>query len=248
MSQTLLLTGAAGRIGTYLTAHWRTRYQLVLSDITSPADLDGLPFVPADLADLPALQAACRGVETVVHLGADPRIFAPWESLLPNNIIGLYNLFEAARQAGCRRVIYASSINAVAGYPRDVQVHTAMPVRPLNLYGASKVWGEAVACLYADQHDLSAICLRLGAVVDHDDPRLQPGLAYLDKVLTMRDLEKLFRVCVDAPPDLRFGIFHGISDNRYKWLDISDTRTVLGYQPEDDAFALAEQNAAHGGA
>lgn len=242
MKKRVLITGAAGRIGRYLTARWLDRYDLVLSDLRPPDELYGLPFIQADLADFNAVQNACWGVDTVVHLGADPRMAAPWDSLLPANIVGLYNLYEAAAEAECRRVVFASTVNVVAGYPKERQVHTHMPVRPLNLYGASKAWGEAVACFYADQKGLSSICLRFGWVVPHDHPAIRLDNHYLDMLLTYRDLERLVHAAVDAPPDLHFGIFHGVSDNRYKRLDISDARRFLGYAPEDDGFVLAEQN------
>ena len=140
-----------------------------------------------------------------------------------------------------RRVVFASTINAVAGYPEDTQIHTWMPVRPANLYGATKAWGEALARLYADQHGLSAICLRFGAVVSRDDTDwITPDSRFLDIILTIEDAARLVAASIDAPDDLRFGIFHGLSNNRYKRMDISDARAVLGYDPQDDAFALAE--------
>jgi nucleoside-diphosphate-sugar epimerase len=239
MARKVLITGAAGRIGSSLTRAFTGRYDVLLSDVRAPDDARGHPFVAADIADIEAMRALCAGVDTVVHLAADPSMEATWESLLPRNLIGLYNIFEAAHAAGCRRVIFASSVNAVFGYPKDVQVRTDMPVRPLNLYGASKAWGEAVACFYADQRTISAICLRFGWVIERDSPRLRPDHPYLDIALTYEDLAKLVAASIDAPDDLRFGVFHGVSDNRWKRLDISDARRVLGYAPEDDAFALA---------
>ena len=236
----VLITGAAGRIGSFLTRFFDERYELTLTDIREPAQTYGYPFIQADIADLDALRSACQGNDTVVHLAADPSTEAPWESLLPNNVVGVYNVFQAAHEAGCRRVIFASTVNAVAGYPHDVQVHTSMPVRPLNLYGASKAWGEAVACFYADQKGLSAICLRFGWVVPRDAEAIRMGHAYLDIVLTYEDLGRLVEASVEAPETVRFGVFHGVSDNRWKRLDISDARAVLGYAPQDDAFAIAE--------
>jgi len=239
MSRNVLITGAAGRIGSSLTRDLTDRYDLILSDVRAPDDPRGHPFVAADIADLDALRALCAGVDTVVHLAADPSMEATWESLLPRNLVGLYNVFQAAHEAGCRRVIFASSINAVFGYPKDVQVRTDMPVRPLNLYGASKAWGEAVACFYADQRGLSAICLRFGWVIERDSQLLRPDHPYLDIALTYEDLTRLVVASIDAPDDLRFGVFHGVSDNRWKRLDISDARRRLGYAPQDDAFVLA---------
>jgi nucleoside-diphosphate-sugar epimerase len=239
MHRKILITGAAGRIGSSLTRDFSGRYDLLLSDVRAPGDTLGHPFVEADIADLDAMRSLCAGVDTVVHLAADPSMDATWESLLPRNIVGLYTIFQAAHEAGCRRVIFASSVNAVFGYPKDVQVRTDMPVRPLNLYGASKAWGEAVACFYADQRGISAICLRFGWVIERDSELLRPDHPYLDIALTYEDLTRLVAASVDAPDDLRFGVFHGVSDNRWKRLDISDARKVLGYAPEDDAFALA---------
>lgn len=237
--RTVLITGAAGRIGSFLTAQLAEQYEFVLADVRAPAETAGFRFVEADIADLDALRPLCHSVDTVVHLAADPRIDAAWESLLPRNVIGVYNLFQAAQEAGCRRVVYASSINAVGGYPRDVQVHTSMPVRPPNLYGATKAWGEALARYYADQLGISAICLRFGWVVARDSERLKQQRHMLDRVLTYHDLARLVQASVEAPDDLRFGIYHGLSNNRWKWLDIDDARVQLGYAPEDDAFALA---------
>lgn len=243
MKRKVLITGAAGRIGSFITAHLAERYDFVLSDIRKPADTHNFPFVEADITDLEAMRALCRqGIDTVVHLAADPRTGASWESLLPNNIMGVYNIFQAAHEAGCRRVIFASSINAVSGYPAEVQVHTNMPVRPPNLYGASKAWGEAVARFYADQKNLSAICLRFGWVVSRDDKNIQLNHRFIDIALTYHDLAKLVAASIDTADELRFGIFHGVSNNRWKRLDISDARTLLGYEPEDDSFALAELN------
>ena len=140
----VLITGAAGRIGQHLVAHWRERYDLVLTDQRTPDATHGFPFARADLARMDELEPLFTGVHTVIHLGADPSVRAEWESLLHSNIIGVYNVLECARQASCRRVVFTSSVNAVNGYPADVQVTTTMPVAPPNLYGASKAWGEAV--------------------------------------------------------------------------------------------------------
>src|SRR5262249_49938503 len=141
MNRSVLITGAAGRIGSSLTRDLAGRYDLSLTDARPPADAHGYPFAEADIADLEAMRRLGGGKARVIHLAADPSMEATWESLLPRNLIGLYNTFQAAHEAGCRRVIFASSVNAVFGYSKDVQVRTDMPVRPLNLYGASKAWG-----------------------------------------------------------------------------------------------------------
>ena len=234
----VLITGAAGEIGSVLTPELTKRYHVVLTDISEPA-VQPHTFIEADITDLRAMQAICKGVDTVIHLAADSRDNAPWESLLPNNIVGTYNVFQAANEARCRRVIFASSGHTVSGYPKETQIHSNMPVKPANLYGVTKVWGEALARFYADQKGLSCICLRLGWVQDRESQVIQPNQSALDQILTYEDLTKLIVSSIEAPADLRFGIFHGLSNNRWKRFDISNARTTLGYRPEDDAFALA---------
>ena len=235
--QKILITGAAGRIGSRLAQHWCERHQLVLTDKRAAVTAEPVPILQIDLSDLESARPLFEGVDTVVHLAADPRPNADWESLLPNNIVATHNVLEAAAAAACQRVILASSINAVAGYAADVQVTTTMPVAPANLYGAAKAFGEAMGRYYADQRNLSVLCVRLGAVVDVDDARLVPDHPLLDSMLTMADLLKLYDACLSIK-DVGFGLFHGISDNRFKRLDLSDTRSVLNYAPRDDAFVL----------
>ena len=246
MKRKILLTGAAGRIGTFLTNQWKESYDLHLTDVRTPQATFGFPFTEANVADYAAIAALCQGVDTVVHLGADPRMEAPWESLLPNNVIGTYNAFEAAHQAGCRRIIFASSINAVFGYPTEVQVNTGMPVYPINLYGATKCWGEALGRYYSHTHSLSAICLRFGAVSERPHNadyanRYDINHEYIDIILTMEDLTQLVTKSIEAPAEIDFAVYHGVSNNRWKRIDISDARAEIGYAPEDDSFAFALQ-------
>ena len=184
MKKKVLITGAAGRIGSFITAQWVDRYDLVLTDVRAPKETFGFPFHQVNLSDFDAVRPLCNGVDTVVHLGADPSMEAPWESLLPNNLIATYNVFESAHQANCSRVIFASSVNAVLGYPADEQVKLNMPIRPINLYGATKVWGEGVASSYACSTNLSCISLRFGWVVDRNSPQIVPDHEYLDIAFT----------------------------------------------------------------
>ena len=233
----VLITGAAGRIGQALIKHWHERFDLVLTDKRTPEFTGGFPFTEADLSSLEMIQPLFKDIHTVIHLANDANPRANWESLLKNNMIANYNVFEAASRAKCQRVIFASSVNSVAGYPSDVQVTTAMPVAPPNLYGATKAWGEALGRFYADQKGLSSICLRLGAVMNLGDKRFRPDYPLLDIAITYADLLRLFDACLNS--SVHFGVFHGISDNRFKRLDISDTRRILGYEPQDDAYVLA---------
>lgn len=241
MNQKILITGASGRIGRLLTRELGQQYDFVLTDIRELDETHGFPFTQADLADIEAIRPLCRNIHTVIHLGADPRTTASWETLLPSNIIGLYNVLQAAHEAGCQRVIYASSINAVSGYPAEIQVRPDMPIRPPNLYGATKAWGEAAARYYAEQLGLSCFCLRFGWVLPRNSNQIRPDHDLLDIVLTHEDLVRLMVACLEAPATIHFGIFHVLSNNRRNRLDISETRRILDYNPQDDAFAIAEK-------
>lgn len=235
----ILITGATGRIGTALVPHLAATHDLRLVDHRPPAKPWPHPFVEADISDLAAMRELCRDIEVVVHLAAEPSPAAAMESLLPNNIAGTYNILQAAHEAGCQRVVFASTINVVADYDESVSIRTDMPVKPLNLYGASKAWGEAAGYVYASQLGLSVICLRFGWVQALDSPLIRKDFNHLDAIITYRDVVHLIERSILAPPDLKYGIFHGVSNNRYKRLDISDAREQLGYDPQDDAFALA---------
>lgn len=244
MKRKVLITGAAGRIGSFITAQWVDRYDLVLTDIRQPKETHGFPFHQANLSDFNAVRPLLNGIDTVVHLGANPNMEAKWDSLLPDNLISTYNVFESAHQAKARRVIFASSVNAVFGYPRDEQVKLNMPIRPINLYGATKVWGEGVASSYACSTDLSCISLRFGWVVDRNSPDITLEHEYLDIAFTYEDLTLLVAGAIDAPDDLKLGVFQGVSNNQWKRLDISESIRQLGYHPQDDGFAIARANAA----
>ncbi len=232
----VLVTGAAGNIGSYFAQHSHQKYALRLmvqsSDQTD--HIQGLgELVVGDLGDLDRLKEICQGIDTVVHMAANPDPSATWDDLLQANIIGTYHIFVAAKAAGCRRVIHASSIHAVSGYPPDVQVKTTEPVNPGDLYGVSKCFGEALARYMAEQEGLSAITLRIGAFQPLDAARDEDSIAMLDAFVSQRDLNQLINRCIDVD-NLRFAIFHGLSNNRFKRLDISDARELVGYEPQDD--------------
>ena len=183
----VLVTGAGGNIGSAFAEANAARHDLRLMVLDegeaahpkTSGDLHGFgEVVVADVTDLAAMKSACAGVDTVLHLAGQPSPDATWSSLLPTNITGTYNAFVAAKSAGCRRVVFASSIHAVSGYPPDVQVKPGDPVNPGDLYGVSKCFGEALARYMAEQEGLSAICVRIGAFQpeekQHDPERDQP--------------------------------------------------------------------------
>eukprot|EP01047_Picozoa_sp_COSAG01_P003579 COSAG01_NODE_108_length_25947_cov_25.489593_20_plen_279_part_00 len=268
----VLVTGAAGTYGRILRTEWGTRYKLRLSDINpvdlpitavaaakTPwqigtngfAVLGGaaLPlqsheeFLRLDTSDYDAFREACEGVHTLVHLAADPRPSADFhQSLLSANVVGVYNAFEAAAQAGCRRLVFASSVHAMLGYAWEGEQAsprphtTGRPVNPPNIYGATKCWGEALCRVYANSRGLSCIAIRLTSPVDSAalSDEQQDGKT-IQGWLSQGDAGRLFGSCVDAADNVRFGILNGISEHATNWLDISNAKTLVGYRPQDGA-------------
>jgi dTDP-4-dehydrorhamnose reductase len=237
----VLVTGAAGRIGSYFAEHSHKRYdlRLMVQGTEEEQEIKKLKkfgdVVEADLADLNRMKQICKGIGTVVHLAANPQPDATWESLRDDNITGTYHAFVAAKASGCKRVIYASSIHAVSGYPKDVQVKTSEPVNPGDLYGVSKCFGEALARYMAEQEGLSAIAIRIGAFQPLTKARDPKALHMMDAFVSHRDLNQLIQKCIDVE-NIKFAILHGLSDNAFKRLDISDARELVGYEPQDDMF------------
>lgn len=239
----VLVTGAAGHIGSYFAEHGREKYDLRLMDRDFGGERERLQtfgeLLEGSLGDPEFLKRACVGVDTVVHLAGNPDAGAPWPELLEDNVIGAYHAMTAAKAAGCRRVIFASSIHAVSGYPAEVQVKTSETVNPGDLYGVTKCFGEALGRYLAEQEGLSVIALRIGAFQPRAAARKPGNLPLLDAFVSRRDLDQLIHCCIDAEARLRFAIFHGLSNNRYKRMDLTDARELVGYAPQDD---FAEEN------
>jgi NAD+ dependent glucose-6-phosphate dehydrogenase len=234
----ILITGAAGRIGSALRRAAQSKYLLRLADrqaLTHLASDD--EAVHLEVSDLASCVAACHRVHTVVHLAADANPDADFQSsLLPNNIVGTFNMFRAAADSGCQRMIFASSAQAVEGYPLDYQVHEDDLLRPRNLYGVSKCFGEALASYFSDVERLSCIVVRIAnytAFQPGDRPSARDMSAYLSET----DAIQLLLRCIDVEA-VDHVIAHGVSNNRFKRLDLGQTKRVLGYEPEDDAFKI----------
>jgi uronate dehydrogenase len=236
----ILLTGASGVIGTRLRALLPAAYpELVLSDMKAPADLKpSETFKAADLSDMAQVAAICQGVDGIIHLGGHS-IEGPWDTILQSNIIGCYNLFEAARRAGVKRVVFASSNHAVGFYPRHQRIGPNVTTRPDSRYGVSKAFGEALGALYADKHGMGVTCLRIGNFGDVplDKRRLSIWLK-------PEDLVQLVRIGLDHP-EIKFEVLYGASLNDRAWWDNSRAY-ALGYRPTGRAedyyeHAMAEQ-------
>ena len=227
--QKILVTGAAGGVGTRLHKLLKGVYPSIRwSGLRQPDDLaTDENFVAADLADLAAVEKIVAGIDGIVHLGGCS-IEGLWDMILQSNIIGTYNLFEAAHCAGVKRVVFASSNHALGFYPRAQRVGVNVTVRPDSRYGVSKAFGEAIGALYADKHGLRVTCLRIGNV--GDAPVDQRRLAIW---LKPEDLVQLIRIGLEHP-DIRFEIFYGVSDNSASWWDNSNARRY-GYHPQGKA-------------
>jgi uronate dehydrogenase len=239
-SRRIVFTGAAGGIGTMIRPLLAELYPgLVLSDRASPQDLrPEETFVAADLTKPDEVANAIRGANSILHFGGHS-VEGPWDTILQANIIGCYNLFEAARQAGVKRIVFASSNHAIGFYPRRRKIGTDVTVRPDSRYGVSKAFGESLGALYSDKHGIAVTCLRIGNV----GPR-PLDVRRLSIWISPEDLVQLIRIGLEHPK-VRFEILYGASDNAASWWDNSRA-AKLGYRPvgkaeEFRAHAEAEQ-------
>jgi uronate dehydrogenase len=224
--QSILVTGAAGGIGTRLRTLLRGVYpEIRWSDVRAlPDPAAGEVFVQADLANMAEVEKAVRGVDGIVHLGGFS-VEGPWETILQANIVGCYNLFEAARRHDVKRVVFASSNHAVGFYPRRRRIGVNAPVRPDSRYGVSKAFGEALGALYAFKHGIRVTSIRIGNVDDApvDERRLAIWVR-------PEDLVQLIRIGLEHP-DIRYEIFYGASDNGRGWWD-NEAAFRFGYRPQ----------------
>jgi len=259
----ILITGSNGLIGTLLCKNLEGNYAVWgfdrsfsktkriqskdLKEYSLPEDRR----IQGNLGNLKEVVNAMRGKDCVIHLAANPSPVASWSEILKNNIEGTFNVFEAARLASIKRVIFASSNHAVGMYPEKIDPYkhiyhenlekikhpieplTTEAVRPANLYGVSKAFGESLGSYYYDKYELSVICLRIGWVMDPDDPTFSAaGLALW---LSHRDCVQLFGKAIDASMGLEFFVLYGMSDNKLLIWDLDKTKKILKYKPRDGA-------------
>ncbi len=231
--KTILMTGAAGGIGTFLRDELRGKYSLRLSDRVPVENLaDDETFVAADLTDLNAVKQAAEGVDGILHFGGCAGE-SDWQTILDANIVGMRNIYEAALQNGVKRVVWASSNHAVGFYRRDQTIdHTVYP-KPDSRYGVSKVFGEAMGSLYADKYGLEVVNLRIGNVATQPVDKRR-----LSIWISPRDLAQLCSISLDHP-DIKFEIFYGESDNARSWWDNANAKRH-GYKPQDQSEPYAE--------
>jgi NAD+ dependent glucose-6-phosphate dehydrogenase len=235
-AQRILLTGAAGRIGTSLRDSLSDhRLHLLDQDLSGVQVRTNETAFESDIGDFDGVQKAVAGCEAVVHLAADPRVSAPWEDLRTPNFDGAYHVFEAAHQAGVRRIVFASTNHVTGMLDRQQQwpVDPKGDIAPDSLYGVSKAFGEALGRYYAETTDLSVVCLRIGWVLER---QLPDNADWRRMWLSFRDLGQLVRKSLAA--DVEFGIYYGVSANTPMRYTLDNARRELGYEPVDDSATV----------
>ena len=246
----ILITGMSGLIGKLLRTRLEGRYELTA---LNRGPVEGVRCIQADLADPEAIRPAFAGQDCVVHLAAQVSVPGTLEEMMGANIVGVYNVFQAAREAGVKRVVFASSGAAIAGWERESPyaeiaagtateplapnqlIHPAGELRPRDLYGATKAWGEALGRQLADSSEVSVICVRIGRVTASGQVEAPRERAVF---LTHNDCAGVLEAAIAAPAGVKFAIVFGVSNNRMGYRDLEPTRALLGWTPEDSADDL----------
>ncbi len=245
----ILVTGAAGRIGTAFRERYKDQYSLRAMYHRTPLK----PFpseeaVQGDITDSDSMLKATKGMDGVVHLAlVRGRDWGDWESA-HRNMVGTYHVFEAARRSGLKKVVFASS-NHACGYAvkENDLVGPDAPLRPDSFYGANKAFGETLGRYYSDMYGLSVICLRIGWFPGLEDPSdrfmeilsqdQSSSLYSAEKLIAMwisnRDMAQLIHRSLETY--IGYGIFYGVSENTPRIFDLAETKEKLGYEPEDHA-------------
>jgi uronate dehydrogenase len=231
--KTILITGAAGDVGTHLRRELARKYRIRASDLRSLKKIGNEAYVRADVSRMADALRITKGVDAIVHLGGYS-VEGPWEGILHANIIGCYNIFEAARRNGVKRIILPTSNHAVGFYKRSQTIDHRVYIKPDGRYGVSKVFGEALGSLYADKYGMEFLMIRIGNVnpAPIDKRRLSIWIS-------PRDIAQLVTIGIEHP-GIKFEIVYGISANKRAWYDNSNAFR-LGYQPKDDSEGYADE-------
>jgi uronate dehydrogenase len=237
----IVLTGAAGRLGSHLREPLSKMADvLVSSDLADDVGTlyDGETYIKADLTSLDDMTALLEGADMVVHFGAYGDE-APFDTILGPNIIGAYNVWEAAYKNGLRRVVYASSIHAVGMHPKNEFIGTDAPHRPDTFYGLAKCFAEDLASMYWDKRGIESVCMRILSAANVGNPRA------VGSWLSYDDLIQLVTRAIDTPVT-GFAVIYGVSNNDRAPVDNSKA-SFLGYRPKDNAEQFATEQFANGG-
>jgi nucleoside-diphosphate-sugar epimerase len=250
----VLVTGASGLIGGLTISNLGQKY--TFSGL-SRRPVAGIPHIQADISDLGALRRACHGVDMVLHLAAETQDYNDWDRVFESTMRGTVNVYEAAQEAGVKRVVFMSSGSTMCGYEwfegspygalaRGEEVAPGWrmldhrdPPRPDGPYAAGKLFGENVGRWFSDKYGMSVLCIRLGAVLPSDRPEL---VRHFPGYLSQADAVQMIDCCLAAPLTLKYDIFDAISDNSRRWRDTSHAKTVIGWHPSgsSDSFDPAD--------
>ena len=250
----LLVTGLNGVVGSVLRPALEERYDVSALSRSGISNMPPERVFKADIGNIESLNSAMKGIDVVLNLAAGggqssaEGMEAGWDVMLRDNIVGAYNVLEAAKQAGVKRVILASSGAVANGYEldepykslvssKDVQLPDSWAMvneyadpKPVSLYGVTKLFGEDLGRYYAATSDMSVINLRISYCLPEDVAGPGRGQA---NWASHRDLQQLTILCIEAPPEVKFDIFWATSDNRKLFRDNSHAKRVLGYRPKD---------------
>jgi len=239
----VLFTGATGKIGSYVCTHLHGSYHILSG---ARREVDNLPNpVHCDIRNFDSVLKAVQGVDTVVHLAGQSWEYDVHEKMIPDNIAGCYNVFEASRKAGVRRVVFASTNHVVGLYLEEGRaVDETVAVRPDLFYAVTKVFGEALARLYAERHGMEIICARIGWCSRKERvARLLNRLHQKDRNvlrgiwISYEDMTRFIKACLDVDK-IDFEILNCISANTNALMDLTKAREVIGYAPQDDIERL----------
>ena len=230
--KTILITGAAGDVGTHLRRELAGKYRIRASDLRTPkVKFKNQPFMRADISRFADALRITKGVDAIVHLGGYS-VEGPWEGILSANIIGCYNVFEAARRNGVTRLVFPTSNHATGFYRRSETIDHRVYPKPDSRYGVSKVFGEGLGSLYAAKYGMQFLMIRIGNV--NPEPIDKRRLSIW---VSPRDIAQLVTIGIEHP-DIRFEIVYGVSGNTRSWYDNSNAAR-LGYKPLDNAESYA---------
>jgi nucleoside-diphosphate-sugar epimerase len=240
----VLMTGASGLIGRLTLAGLSDKYEF---SGLNRRPVPGIPCLQADIGDGDAIKPAFRGMDMVLHLAA---YTGPdnWDDTMAVTVMGTLNVFRAAEEAMVKRVVFMSTGSTMCGHEWDDEkpygklargeydrAGTSWPLlsyrdppRPDSRYAVGKLFGEACGRWYADRSAISVLCIRLGAVLDTDRPKL---IRHFPGYLSQADAVQIIDKCLSAPASLKYGLFDAISENKYRWRDTTPAKEILGWQP-----------------
>lgn len=243
MKKRVLLLGAAGKVGKGFvdeyTKNYKSSYELVLGVHNKKFKSQEFKVKYISLEDLGSLKRAMKGISVVVNMAANPEPKANFEDLIKPNLIGAYNVFEAARLSRVFRVIFASSIHAIKDYPDGYKILSTDAPKPQNFYGATKAFGEALCNVFSSKYGLSCLAIRIGAYVSNDQKDIIcRNRANFDYVISQSDMGQLIHKSIQAPKSVKYGILSGTSKTKAQRMSLALTKKLVGYSPKNNSAPM----------